>query len=116
MNQNFKRFFSITALLFSTIASATDESCSTCPTTCAKGQNLYQPHAFSASASREIMLEKAAWDPMKDEEGMFGTFGVGFDFMRTFNGKNCCTTTEDTDTGCCSTLGSLPFWAAAGRS
>jgi hypothetical protein len=113
MNQNFKRFFSITALLFSAIASAdnNDGSCSTCPTTCAKGQNLIQPHAFSVSSSREIMLEKAAWDPMKDEEGWHGTFGVGFNYQRSFSRK--CTTDN---TGCCNDLGSLPFWAANGTN
>jgi hypothetical protein len=112
MNQNLKRFFSITALVFSAAAIADDSgSCSTCPTSCATAQNLYQPHAFSASFSREIMLEKAAWFPMSDDEGWHGTFGVGFDYMHTF--ANCKATTADsTDTGCCTNLGSLPFWSS----
>lgn len=114
MNQKLKRFFAITVLLCSRISS-TDyaNSCSSCPTSCAQAQNLYQPHAFTASASREIMLEIAAWNPMNDEEGMFGTFGVGFDYMRSFNSK-CCSSSEST--GCCTTLGSLPFWAADGSN
>jgi hypothetical protein len=52
--------------------------------------------------SRQIMLETAAWYPMPDEESWHGTFGVGFAYMRSF-GNNC--------TGCCTNLGSLPFWA-----
>lgn len=111
MNQIFKQLFSITAILCSTIAIAS--SCADCPTTCAKSQNLYQPHAFSASSSREIMLEIAAWYPLSDEEGWHGTFGVGFDYMQTFNQ---CGKTADSITGCCTTLGSLPFWAADGSN
>ncbi|MBP6892617.1 hypothetical protein KBB68_03490 [Candidatus Babeliales bacterium] len=109
MNQNLKRFLSITVLFLSStalvIASA---SCSSCPTGCAQGQNLYQPHAFSASASRDIMLEIAAWYPQSDEEGWHGAFGVGFDYMHTFN--SCSSSNEST--GCCTNLGSLPFWAS----
>lgn len=110
MNQHLKRLFSITALLFTMSTSADEESC--CPTTCATAQNLYQPHAFSVSSSREIMLEKAAWFPMMDEEGWHGTFGVGFDYMHSFN-NNCKTTADTTGSvGCCTNLGSLPFWSA----
>lgn len=108
MNQNLKRFLSITVLfLSSTSLVIPSASCSSCPTSCAQGQNLYQPHAFSASASRDIMLEIAAWYPMPDEEGWHGAFGVGFDYMHTFNS---CSSNEDS--GCCTNLGSLPFWAS----
>lgn len=106
MKQNLKRLFSITALLFSTVEFLNGSSC--CPTSCAQAQNLYQPHAFSASSSREIMLEIAAWYPMSDEEGWHGTFGVGFDYMSTRNG--CSTST------CCTSLGSLPFWSSTGSN
>mgnify|MGYP003407218888 CR=1 FL=1 len=112
MNQNLKRFLSITVLFLSSTALVIASSgCDDCPTTCAKGQNLYQPHAFSASASRDIMLEIAAWFPQPDEEGWHGAFGVGFDYMHTFN-NNSCSSNEDTSAGCCTTLGSLPFWAS----
>ncbi len=111
MNQNLKRFLSITALFFSIFAKADNgESCS-CPTGCATAQNLYQPHAFSVSMSREIMLEKAAWYPMMDEEGWHGTFGVGFDFQHSFN-SNCKTNADTIGSGCCTALGSLPFWSS----
>jgi hypothetical protein len=110
MNQIFKRLLSITVLFFSALANASCGS-SESPTSCAKSQNLYQPHAFSASSSREIMLEIAAWYPMPDEEGWHGTFGVGFDYMHTFNSSGC-SINSDTITGCCTTLGSLPFWAS----
>ena len=115
MNQNFKRLLSIIGLFFSTYTYS-DSSCASdcCPTTCAQSQNLYQPHAFNASMSREIMLEKAAWFPMSDEEGWHGTFGVGFDYMHSFNPASC--TVADICPGRCSTLGSLPFWAADGSS
>ena len=109
MNQNLKRFLSITVLFFSTTTLIkTSSGCDDCPTGCAKSQNLYQPHAFSASASRDIMLEIAAWYPMPDEEGWHGAFGVGFDYMHTFS--------SNSNTGCFSTLGSLPFWATNGSN
>lgn len=108
MNQKLKWILSITPLFFSFLAHADTNTC--CPTTCAKSQNLYQPHAFSASASREIMLEKAAWYPtVEHPDDWHGTFGVNFEYMHSFG--NCCTTTT---TNCCSGLGSLPFWGANG--
>lgn len=108
MNQRLTWIFSIVTLFFSLVTHATTNS-SCCPTTCAKSQNLYQPHAFSVSASREILLEKAAWYPtVEHPENWHGTFGVNFEYMHTFG--NCCTTT----TQCCSSLGSLPFWATNG--
>ncbi|MBP9788556.1 MAG: hypothetical protein KBC72_13610, partial [Acinetobacter sp.] len=67
---------------------------------------LYQPHAFSVSMSREIMLEKDAWYPTDHDENWHGTFGSGFDYMHTFD--TCGTTI----TNCCAQLGSLPFWAS----
>lgn len=113
MNQNLKRFLSITVLFLSSTALVIASSgCDSCPTSCAQGQNLYQPHAFSASASRDIMLEIQAWYPQADEEGWHGAFGVGFDYMHTFNSNNSCSSTEDTSAGCCTDLGSLPFWAS----
>lgn len=110
MKYNFKRFFSVAALLCSSAAAVADNCapCSTCPTTCPKGQNLAQVHSFGASASRGMILKEAAFRPMPDEEGWHGTFGVGFEYQRSF--KKCDTT------GCCTNWGSLPFWAQDGTN
>ncbi|MBP7854339.1 hypothetical protein KAZ82_00195 [Candidatus Babeliales bacterium] len=108
MNQNFKKIIFIASLfivsitnIFASCASSGCSDCASCPTSCAQAQNLYQPHALSVSMSREIMLEQAAWYPMMDDESWHGTFGVGFSYMRSFGGQ--C--------GCCTSLGSLPFWS-----
>lgn len=113
MNQKLKHLFLITAMAGSALfMQAANDDCGDCETACKTGcttsQNLWQPHAFSVSASREILLEKPAWTNPTDEEGWFGTFGVGFDFMRNFGeAKDCC---ED-DKGCCRSLGAMPFWS-----
>lgn len=78
-----------------------------CCSGCMQSQNTFQPHAFSVSMSREIMLEKPAWEGMDDAEGWHGSFGVGFEYMRNW-GENCnC----EPVAGCCSSLGSVPFWS-----
>jgi hypothetical protein len=73
---------------------------------CVQSQNLWQPHAFSVSMSREILLEKPAWTNMDDVEGWNGTFGVGFEYMKSL--RNCygCSSAS-----CCKSLGTMPFWA-----
>lgn len=107
MNHKFTWIFTILTIFGIQAINADDDCCGTCPTTCAQAQNLYQPHAFSVSMSRQIMLEKSAWFPMPDEEGWHGTFGAGFNYMRSFG--NC-------GNDCCSQLGSLPFWSANNTS
>lgn len=112
MKQNLKRLFLITAIASSAFLMQAEDcgDCDeACKTGCTTSQNLWQPHAFSVSSSREILLQKPAWTNPTDDEGWFGTFGVGFDFMRNFGeAKDCC---EDTK-GCCRSLGAMPFWAA----
>lgn len=78
-----------------------------CCSGCATSQNLWQPHAFSVSMSREIILEKPAWTNITDVEGWNGTFGVGFEFMKNW-GENCKCEPKH----CCQSLGSMPFWAS----
>lgn len=74
---------------------------------CAQSQNLWQPHAFSISMAREILLEKPAWNSEYDTEGWFGTFGVGFDYMKSLGASNNCQLKK-----CCTSIGAAPFWAA----
>lgn len=66
---------------------------------CTQSQNLWQPHAFSVSMSRELLLEKPIWGNEQDHQNYLGTFGVGFEFMGNLNQSNCC-----------KNLGSMPFW------
>ncbi len=104
MNKISKYLISVFGLLVHTSISFADTQC--CKKTCAQSQNLYQPHAFSVSMSREIMLEKDAWYPTDHDENWHGTFGSGFNYMHTFDTCGTCITS------CCSQLGSLPFWAS----
>lgn len=105
MNHNFKKFVSAAALLCSALAIA-DSGCSSCPNTCGQGQNLFQPHAFSASMGREVLVGKHAWTPTANEEGWHGQVGVAGEYQKTFKRK--CNEISS----CCDNLGSLPFWAA----
>ena len=107
MNQNLKRFFSIAAFLCTAITTTVNSSCSSCPTGCTNSQNLLQPHALSVSASRQLELIKNAWAPMPDEEGWFGMFGVGVEYMNTIGTKKCDTKVKS----CCTSIGSMPFWS-----
>lgn len=66
---------------------------------CPQSQNLWQPHAFSVSMSRELLLEKPIWGNEQNHQNYLGTFGVGFEFMSNLNQSNCC-----------KNLGSMPFW------
>ena len=106
MNYKLKKFISA-AILFSAFAAVADDncsSCSMCPDTCAQGQNTWQPHAFSASMSREALVNKHAWVPTDNEESWHGTVAVVGEYERTF--KQCCGKVS----GCCEFIGSLPFW------
>lgn len=106
MNYKFKKFISA-AILFSSFVAVTNDncsSCSTCPDTCAQGQNTWQPHAFSASMGREALVNKHAWVPTDNEESWHGTVAVVGEYQRTFK-KGCGEISS-----CCEFLGSLPFW------
>ncbi|MBM18363.1 MAG: hypothetical protein CL947_04830 [Epsilonproteobacteria bacterium] len=112
MTHKMKSLFFAAALACSAVSLVQAEtSCTTsteCCSGCAQSQNLWQPHAFSVSMSREILLEKPAWEGLNDVEGWHGTFGVGFEYMRNFGENYNCEPVK----GCCKSLGSLPFWAA----
>jgi hypothetical protein len=106
MNYRLKKFISA-AILFSSFAAIADDncsSCSTCPDTCAQGQNTWQPHAFSASMGREALVNKHAWVPTANEESWHGTVAVVGEYQRSFV-QDC-----KKSAGCCEFIGSLPFW------
>ncbi|MCX5924626.1 MAG: hypothetical protein NTZ68_04350, partial [Candidatus Dependentiae bacterium] len=108
MKHSLKRFLILSGLLFSILTEPKEESCSTpCPTGCTQSQNLWQPHAFGTSMSREIILEKQAWASADYREDWFGTFGVGADYQTNKSSKNC----SCGPVLCCKSLGSMPFWA-----
>lgn len=101
----------LAALVICTSASLLQADTSTCSSTaccsgCATSQNLWQPHAFSVSMAREVLLEKPAWIMTNDVEGWHGTFGVGFEYMKNW-GESCKCTPK-----CCTSLGAMPFWSS----
>lgn len=107
MNYKLKKFISA-AILFSSFAAISNDncsSCSTCPSTCAQGQNTWQPHAFSASMAREALVNKHAWVPTDNEESWHGTVAVAGEYQKSFK-KNCGEVVS-----CCDFIGSLPFWS-----
>lgn len=110
MNKNLKRFLSVAAFLCTSIASLASSSCTTCPTGCTNSQNLLQLHAMSVSGSRQLELIKNAWSPMPDEEGWFGMFGVGVEYMHTLGSKKCGVK------NCCTSIGSMPFWSGTNKT
>ena len=104
MTQRLKQLIFLVGLACSTIAysdTSTSNCCSSntdcgssscsdsCSFTCTQSQNLWQPHALSVSADREIMLEKAAWDTQNTDE-WYGTFGVSFEYWQNW-GEKCNT-------------------------
>lgn len=108
-----KKLFLVAAVAsFATLALAA-EDCGDCGTAdsckdgCTTSQNLWQPHAFSVSMSREGILQKAAWES-KTDDSWFGTFGVGFEYMQNFGEAKDCSAEKS----CCQSLGAMPFWAS----
>lgn len=111
MTHNMKKLlFAATLVVSAANLMQADSSCSdssSCCSGCMQSQNTFQPRAFSVNMAREIMLEKPAWEGMDDQEGWHGSFGVGFNYSQNF-GENCnCEAVK----GCCSSLGSVPFWS-----
>jgi len=106
MNYDLKKLISAATLLCSALVVADgSSSCSTCPTSCGQGQNTFQPHAFSASMGREVLVGKHAWIPMSNEEGWHGQVAVAGEYQKSLH--NTC----NTKYSCCTSLGSLPFWS-----
>lgn len=87
--------------------SAHSASSSASCSNCAQSQNLWQPHSFSISMAREILLEKPAWNSEYDTEGWFGTFGVGFEYMKSLGASQDCKVKS-----CCTSIGAAPFWSS----
>lgn len=66
-------------------------------------KNIYQPHAFSAYSSREIMLMKQAYVNVLDRDNWQGTLSFATEYMQNF-GKNCY-----------ENLGAMPFWSGTNQ-
>lgn len=78
-------------------ANAVDSSdCGAC--TAPISQNLWQPHAFSNYASREILILKGL-DVDATEDCWLNRVGFATEYMQSLNSNNC--------TG----LGAMPFWS-----
>lgn len=98
----------VTLLLYLPSARADQSSCSSSTdcNACTQSQNLLQPHSFAISMARDIMLEKPAWNTECDTEGWYSTFGLGFDYFKSLDANQDCAFRS-----CCSSMGSVPFWA-----
>ncbi|HSW76064.1 MAG TPA: hypothetical protein VLG50_03415 [Candidatus Saccharimonadales bacterium] len=108
MKHNLKRLLLLSGLLFSIITEPSSCCDIPCPTGCTQSQNLWQPHAFGTSMSREIILEMQGWASDLYREGWFGTFGVAADFQTNISKKNC----SCCPVPCCKNIGSIPFWSS----
>ncbi|MBI2352739.1 hypothetical protein HYV11_00670 [Candidatus Dependentiae bacterium] len=104
---NFKKrvlFGILATVALAQAESSTSDACSSsCASSCesSKSQNLWQPHAFSAYGTREILLMKDI-DFSVDKEWV-SRFGVASEYMQSFNNDNC------------SGLGALPFWSGTNK-
>ena len=84
-------------------ASADCDSCSRkCNVDCAQSINLWQPHAFEAYSSNDIMHKRTFFtNESHRQEGYQGFFSVITEYMQNFGGK--CND--------CKNLGARPFWS-----
>ncbi len=85
-----------------------DASCnsSTCADNCdgcAQSINLWQPHAFQAYSSRDIIQKRTFYNVESERECMPGFFSVAVEYMQNFGGK--CND--------CKNLGARPFWSGS---
>lgn len=88
-------------------AESSSSSSSDCSSSCSsdcdspKSQNLWQPHAFSAYGSREILLMKDIH--LSTDKEWVSRFGTATEYMQSFNNDNC------------HGLGALPFWSGTNK-
>jgi hypothetical protein len=116
MNKKLLIAFSLISALAnasSTATVTTDNCCSSvsddcnscarkCSVECAQSINLWQPHAFSAYSSRDILQKRTFFtNESHREEGYQGFFSVAMEYMQNF-GQKC----ND-----CKNLGARPFWS-----
>lgn len=114
MNKRITQLFFIFTLICSTLCLQA-ETCNDCKTDCCSvgcttSNNLWIPHAFSVSMSREIFLQKPAWAGIEGDDGWHGAFSVGFEYMRNWGESKCCDSSKTE--GCCQSIGAMPFWSA----
>ncbi|MFA5999041.1 MAG: hypothetical protein WC747_03430 [Candidatus Babeliales bacterium] len=98
--------FLLLGLFLAFAASLTQADCQTgcekkCDTGCAQSINLWQPHAFSAYSSRDIIHKKTFYTNDSDREEWNGMISVATEYMQNFGGK--CSS--------CKNLGARPFWS-----
>lgn len=74
-----------------------------CNVDCAQSINLWQPHAFSAYSSRDIIQKRTFFtNESHREEGYQGFFSIATEYMQNF-GEKCPPS--------CKNLGARPFWS-----
>ena len=90
-------------------SSSCDSSCNssyTCANNCsgcAQSINLWQPHAFEAYSSRDIIQKRTFFTTESEREGWQGFFSTAVEYMQNFGG-NCNN---------CNNLGARPFWSGS---
>ncbi len=84
-------------------SSSSGDCSSSCSSDCdsPKSQNLWQPHAFSAYGSREILVMKDIY--LSTDKEWVSRFGTATEYMQSFNNDNC------------HGLGALPFWSGTNK-
>lgn len=70
---------------------------------CAQSINLWQPHAFQAYSSRDIIQKRTFFNVESEREGWQGFFSSAVEYMQNFGGQ--CND--------CNNLGARPFWSGS---
>lgn len=79
-----------------------DISSDTCDTSCDQSINLWQPHAFNAYSSRDIIQKRTFFNVESErKDGYQGFFSAAVEYNQSF-GAQC---------GDCKNLGARPFWS-----
>lgn len=87
------------SFLDQTTYTSENSDCGSCSNDCsAISKNLWQPHAFSNYASREILIMKGL-DVDATDSCWLNRIGFATEYMQSFNNNSC------------SGLGAMPFWS-----
>ncbi len=101
---NSKKFlFPVLFALSSVVMADSDASTSACNSSCSSecsvdSKNLWQPHAFSAYATREMLMMWGVDTTITNENNWVHRFGMATEYMQNFGGS-------------CASLGAMPFWS-----
>ncbi|MBI2345080.1 hypothetical protein HYV10_03345 [Candidatus Dependentiae bacterium] len=100
-----KKLFIALNLISAISFASCDKDCNSsndCNSCCAQSINLWQPHAFEAYSSRDIIQKRTFFtNESHRQEGYQGFFSTAVEYMQNFGGK--CDT--------CNNLGARPFWS-----